>query len=89
MPGAHAVIIAGEELRVILDALADATQYRWQLAGSCPADCMGHGMVCDDCYEDQDAAESYEHVAGQLTRAVEGEPPPRREDTIKIRGELL
>ena len=85
---ADAVIIADDEMRVIIDALEDAVQYRWQLAGSCPADCMSRGEACDECAEHQDFAERYEHVSGQLTAAIEG-PPPRGERTVKVIGGLL
>jgi hypothetical protein len=88
MPGANAVIVSDDELLVILDGLADAVQYRWQLAGACPADCMGRGEVCDECADDQDRAERYEHVADQLTAAMFGSTP-RGEHTVKVRGELL
>lgn len=81
-------MVADPELRIVLDAMCDAVQYRWQLAGSCPADCMSRGEVCDECAEHQHAAEAYEALSGRLTAAMDG-PPPRDETVVKVVGNLL
>ena len=97
---ADAVIIADDDLQTVLDALVDATQFRWQIAGACPMDCMSRGEACDGCGDDQDAAEGYERVADQTRTAMYGhrvaaEPvairpvSDRREHTVNVRGELL
>jgi hypothetical protein len=80
---AAVVIIAPDELGVIMDALREAADYRWQLAGSCPRDCMGHGTSCADCEEHQDAAEAYQHLESQLSRSDR-----RRRVTSRGEGEV-
>lgn len=78
----------------VLDALADAADYRRQLAASCPRGCPDYGSVCDDCAAHHAAADAYEHAADVLAddpppAPARRLPPLRREDTVDVRDNLL
>lgn len=83
------VELTADELAVIRSALSDAADYRWQLAGSCPRNCMSHGTSCEDCQRHQEAAGEYETLDGKLAGDEARRYPLARPGDIAIRGDLL
>lgn len=78
--------LTDDETAVILGALADAAEYRAQLAASAGCTCTDTGGRCDECAPDWDRADEYQHLHDALADAG---PPPRPEDTIRTRGGRL
>lgn len=83
------VTLDADDLAVIRSALSDAADYRWQLAGSCPRDCMSRGTSCEDCARHQDAAGEYENLDGQLAGTEARRHPIAHPGDVKTRGDLL
>jgi hypothetical protein len=77
------------QLAVIREALSDAADYRWQLAGACPRDCMSHAQSCEDCARHQDAAGRYEALDGQLAGDESRRYPLAHPGDVTVRGDLL
>jgi hypothetical protein len=83
------LVLSDAEVAGLREALEDAMAYRWQLAGSCPRDCMSHGTSCEDCERHQDAAGRYEHLDATLAGHASRRYPVTMPGDIKVKGDLL
>jgi hypothetical protein len=67
-PGPDAIIVSADEIKVLLAALDDATEYKRDRAETC-ADCADQS--CTTCHWRLQAAEAYDQLARQMIHAAE------------------
>lgn len=78
--------LPAETIAVILDALTDAQELREALYHQCPNRCDERGETCDECWQHYESATAYETLGDYLAEQAD---PPRGEQTIAVRGEVL
>jgi hypothetical protein len=67
-PGPGTVIVSADQVKLLLAALDDAAEYKRDRAATC-ADCGE--QPCTTCQWRLQAADAYDHLAGQMSQATE------------------
>ena len=74
-PGQDAVIVSADEVKTLLAALDNAAECKRDRAETC-ADCADQS--CITCQRRLQAADAYDHLAGQMIRAAEASAARQR-----------